>query len=415
MIFRFMVLNFLFLINVYSTEVLAKKNISTKKLNKIQYLDGMYIAIGNDGEIKVSADFMNWETSKSNSTKNLTDICKSQGKYIIVGDSGTILFSSNGKNWESNSNSSMGNLLSAACTDSFFISNSEKSVFYSRMGGTWDSLPIAESYRGILSKIMYRSVKILSNEIVVLVDVKEVYLDCLDGSCTTIWRSKGGYFSSTDLLKWNYSKFDFPIYNRYLFENKEYILSSQPDNIGENHVGLVKTRNSKQNTEWSNVFYGSNQLNLVLAKDLCFSGNQILGLGKNLNLISSQEGDSWVVLEFSNLNSQINDVIWDGKSFKFVGDSGYVFEYSRNNIPIKTKTNFPKIKIIQNGRQFSFSGFPSKSGPINLFIYDYSGKLVMKILGYSKDQIITLPLSSGMYVSKFQNNLFSQIHPFFIP
>lgn len=71
-------------------------------LNDIIYVDGKWIAVGDDGTIKTSTDYLNWTKVVSGTIENLNGITfnSDTNSYTVVGDNNTIITSDdNGVTW----------------------------------------------------------------------------------------------------------------------------------------------------------------------------------------------------------------------------------------------------------------------------------------------------------------------------
>lgn len=65
----------------------------------IEYGNGVYVFVGDNGIIFYSTDLNNWEKANSNVTDKLVGISFGKGLFVITGANGTILTSSDGINW----------------------------------------------------------------------------------------------------------------------------------------------------------------------------------------------------------------------------------------------------------------------------------------------------------------------------
>jgi hypothetical protein len=75
-------------------------------LRDVTYANGVWIAVGDDGVIKTSSDYLTWTTVTSGTTENLNGINynSDESSFIVVGDNNTILVSDdNGATWTSSS------------------------------------------------------------------------------------------------------------------------------------------------------------------------------------------------------------------------------------------------------------------------------------------------------------------------
>ena len=59
------------------------------------YQGGLYVAVGDNGSVRTSADAVNWIDQTSGSTNTIFGIGYGEGRFLVVGDLGTILSSTN--------------------------------------------------------------------------------------------------------------------------------------------------------------------------------------------------------------------------------------------------------------------------------------------------------------------------------
>lgn len=76
-------------------------NVNYKNANArdIDYHNGIYVYVGNNGNIYTSTNLTNWVKRNSTTDKLLSGICYGKSQFIACGDLGTILTSPNGINW----------------------------------------------------------------------------------------------------------------------------------------------------------------------------------------------------------------------------------------------------------------------------------------------------------------------------
>lgn len=65
----------------------------------IDFHNGLYVYVGNNGNIYTSTNLINWNKRDSGTNLKLVGISYGKGQFIVTGDSGTILTSTNGINW----------------------------------------------------------------------------------------------------------------------------------------------------------------------------------------------------------------------------------------------------------------------------------------------------------------------------
>ena len=74
-------------------------NYKNANARDIDYHNGTYVYVGNNGNIYSSTNLINWIKRDSTTTNLLSSICYGKSQFVVCGDSGIILTSPNGINW----------------------------------------------------------------------------------------------------------------------------------------------------------------------------------------------------------------------------------------------------------------------------------------------------------------------------
>ncbi len=110
----------------------ALSALGAMNVNALEYFNGQFIAVGDNGLIMLSTDGANWNTVSSGSSANLQDVFWYSGQdvqgapfslYVAVGNNGVILTSQNGTSWalEVSSPASTDDLLAVSHDDDYFV------------------------------------------------------------------------------------------------------------------------------------------------------------------------------------------------------------------------------------------------------------------------------------------------------
>src|SRR6266704_5576329 len=67
--------------------------------NALAFGNGMYVAVGENGQIWTSPDALGWTSRVSGTTNRLRDVAFGNGTFMAVGDYYTIVTSTNGVDW----------------------------------------------------------------------------------------------------------------------------------------------------------------------------------------------------------------------------------------------------------------------------------------------------------------------------
>jgi len=73
---------------------------NNSQYNSVVYAQGLYVAVGQDGQIITSLDAMTWHNVDSGTKQDLTDVIYANGNYIAVGSRGTLMKSPQGTVWQ---------------------------------------------------------------------------------------------------------------------------------------------------------------------------------------------------------------------------------------------------------------------------------------------------------------------------
>lgn len=74
-------------------------NYTNAQPRDIDYHNGTYVYVGDNGNIYTSTNLLDWVKRNSTTDKSLSGICYGKSQFIACGDLGTILTSPNGINW----------------------------------------------------------------------------------------------------------------------------------------------------------------------------------------------------------------------------------------------------------------------------------------------------------------------------
>lgn len=74
-------------------------NYKNANARDIEYYNGLYVYVGNNGNIYSSTNLTNWTKRNSTTTNLLSSICYGKSQFVACGDYGTILTSPDGVTW----------------------------------------------------------------------------------------------------------------------------------------------------------------------------------------------------------------------------------------------------------------------------------------------------------------------------
>jgi photosystem II stability/assembly factor-like uncharacterized protein len=121
----------------------AKKLSSLNGYFNFIYGDSVYLAVGDNGSIKLTSDLVNWNEYFASNSITLYDIVYCKGLYVAVGSdsvftSGGLFWSDSGLTWNSVSFAPNVSLFGVTCGDNEFIAvGSSGLILKSNDGKTW--------------------------------------------------------------------------------------------------------------------------------------------------------------------------------------------------------------------------------------------------------------------------------------
>jgi hypothetical protein len=101
--------------------VLQTSPISGVSFNGILFADAVFVAVGNDGSIRISQDGDYWASVDSGSRNRLNSVAHGNNIFVVVGEGGTILRSPNGYSWETQTTSNKNDLRDVAFSNGIFV------------------------------------------------------------------------------------------------------------------------------------------------------------------------------------------------------------------------------------------------------------------------------------------------------
>lgn len=94
---------------------------STNILNKVRFVNGVFIAVGANGQIITSTDGLLWTARTSGTTQVLYGVTFGNGYYVVCGATGTILTSTNLTSWTARTSGTTAQFNEILYSDAGFI------------------------------------------------------------------------------------------------------------------------------------------------------------------------------------------------------------------------------------------------------------------------------------------------------
>ena len=109
----------------------------------IDYNNGTYVYIGNNGNIYTSSNLQNWIKRTSGVSLKLVGISYGKGQFVVTGDEGIILTSINGINWEKQISNTTAYLIRSRYANGMYIACGYNGVILQSLDGiTWKNISI---------------------------------------------------------------------------------------------------------------------------------------------------------------------------------------------------------------------------------------------------------------------------------
>ncbi|WP_240480001.1 cadherin-like beta sandwich domain-containing protein [Paenibacillus fonticola] len=109
-----------------------------KHLNSAAYGNGLWVAIGTDGEFLTSTDGHQWTASKPWQLKSMFDVIYAGNKWVVVGSGGEIYTSQNGVTWQQQTSGVTSELSAITYHDGLYVAVGEGgTILTSSNGENW--------------------------------------------------------------------------------------------------------------------------------------------------------------------------------------------------------------------------------------------------------------------------------------
>ena len=123
----------------------------------IDYHNGLYVYVGNNGNIYTSNNLNNWTKRTSNVNLKLVGISYGKGQFVVTGDSGLILTSPNGINWTKQDSTTDSYLIRSRYANGMYIACGYNGVILQSIDGiTWQN--ISNKTGGVAYGLAYNNI-----------------------------------------------------------------------------------------------------------------------------------------------------------------------------------------------------------------------------------------------------------------
>ena len=329
---------------------------TTKVLVDVVWTDDNFIAVGNDGITMTSDDGIFWNEEGSYETRmDLNDVVENLASFVAVGNNGTILTGIDGGNWTSRLSPVLDNLLSIASSGSTLVAVEENgTIITSTNDEPWTKRvsPTSETLYSVLwngSKFVIvggKNETENSSSPVVLTSVDGIewssHVVAGEGPLYEVtWNGTsfvavGGInkpivLTSVDAISWSSAaipeNIQTNLHSVSWFKN---LFVAVGYDSSTNKKTLITSSDGLSWTEKRSFAYSINKIGV--------SSNQLVGISKDGQIISSQDGIHWQD-EYFVTNDPLKGVAWGGRRFVAVGDSGSI---------VRSSLSCSDLTVIQN-------------------------------------------------------------------
>lgn len=123
----------------------------------VDYHNGTYVYIGNNGNIYTSSNLSNWTKRTSGTSDRLVGITYGKGQFVITGDNGIILTSSNGTKWTKQDSGTTSYLIRSRYANGMYIACGYNGTLLQSIDGvSWTD--ISSNHSGVRYGLAYNNV-----------------------------------------------------------------------------------------------------------------------------------------------------------------------------------------------------------------------------------------------------------------
>lgn len=306
----FMALVNLFVANsVFAENQLDNNSIRTpvsskNKLNDIVYGNGIFVAVGDNGDIVVSKDKLNWLHVDSEIKEDLNSVIWSNEQFIAVGDNGIILVSEHGEIWNNLMTDDDYNFNDIVFESDMYVIVGESSdtylqsgiIYTSKDGATWTRVQSDIEYK--LTAIAYNGERFVA-----------VGID--DSSLPT-----GGIYSSEDGVNWA-KRLDKDDESTTFFDvtwgDDQFVA------VGGNVFNSKRIFTSPDGINWTS----RDQVGFYPIYHISYINGKYIGVGILGSVTVSEDAVSWNQVQLEDIDL-LCSVAYDGDKYIIVGDKGRI-------------------------------------------------------------------------------------------
>ena len=121
---------------------------TTFPLNKLRYLNGLYVVVGESGFLATSTDATSWTAQTTNTSSTLFDVTYGNALFVVTGNGGLIQSSTDGITWDTRTSGTTSPLRSVAYGNDVFVAAGNNALVTSTNGIAWTNLNSSSQFNG---------------------------------------------------------------------------------------------------------------------------------------------------------------------------------------------------------------------------------------------------------------------------
>lgn len=315
-------------------------------LNSVIWGKDKFVAVGNLGQILISADGLKWDAVNSGTEKALTGVAWNGSNFAAVGDRGTLLVSDDGIDWSKRpleTEYSFSGIISGSGKYIATINDTFNTILTSNDGKEWKTVePVADlygynnpAYNGE-TFIMNAKIPHQGGSLMIASKDGENWTKVENAPKVTSVTSDGtGFVALGDT-----------------FRDENNILTQ---NIYTSDDGKKWEPNS---VKWDSGYYSD-------LRTIKYCNDELIGLNLLGEIFSSEDGLQWT-RENTGLDDFYNKIAWDGGQFVAYDDAGNMAvskdgaTWTESTVKLNLEQPIRGINYLDNNIIVVFAGTPAK-------------------------------------------------------
>lgn len=332
-------------------------SITPNVINSMVYGNGLNVAVGEKGTIKVSKDGLTWEKAKPVTNKNIVSIAYGDKRFIAITSDGIIITSTDGYKWSINTKKyatiSFNGKVYWDGKKFIIVGFHNNKILVSSNGSSWESNITSDIF---IDRIAYNGKKyavVSQKSIYTSDDLKKWTKADLNNDkyiFNIIWTGneflavgvEGIYIKSDDGNKWDIKQLDYPEYKHLV-------------DIAWNGSVFVTFDKHGVHTSVDGIKWISTNITSTEFKGILWNGKKFIMYGQVTAV--SDDGFKWSVLEPGKGNG-LTGITSNGKRIVAIGNKGTIISSSNRSKWENVYSSRYELKSVAcNGECFIVVGY----------------------------------------------------------